>query len=143
MRCTMCRGDRGASQAYFPNLEGQNASVICMQLPDFHSGARQNEIISAVPASLNEPDMRDLAAYYAHVLRPVAPTTDASVPAPAFVVHGSRMRNIPTCDACHGGIDHKWVARGSTASRRDISANNYKRSPAILDTTTSMGRCAT
>ncbi len=40
LRCTMCHGERGMSEANSPNLAGQYASVIYKQLLDFQSGAR-------------------------------------------------------------------------------------------------------
>ncbi|MFD1556664.1 c-type cytochrome [Paraburkholderia silviterrae] len=103
LRCTMCHGERGMSQANSPNLAGQYAIVIYKQLVDFQNGARQNAVMSPMVRTLSDQDMRDLAAYYATLPRP-AP---AGAAAPYIVVHGAPLRNIPACGACHGGIDSK------------------------------------
>lgn len=109
MRCTMCHGVRGMSDANSPNLAGQYSSVIYKQLLDFQAGARRNAVMSPMVANLSDQDMRDLSAYYADLPRPVALRSSAppSVPAPDIVVHGAPMRNIASCASCHGGIDHK------------------------------------
>jgi cytochrome c553 len=109
LRCTMCHGARGVSDANTPNLAGQYSSVVYKQLLDFQSGARRNAVMSPMVTNLSDQDMRDLSAYYAALPRPVALRTGAppSVPAPAIVAHGAPMRNIASCASCHGGIDHK------------------------------------
>jgi cytochrome c553 len=109
MRCTMCHGAMGVSDANSPNLAGQFASVIYKQLLDFQSGARRNAVMSPMAANLTDQEMRDLAAYYGYLPKPAASRTDAiaSMSAPDIVAHGSPMRNIASCASCHGGIDHK------------------------------------
>jgi cytochrome c553 len=107
LRCTMCHGVRGMSDANTPNLAGQYSSVIYKQLLDFQSGARRNAVMSPMVVNLSDQDMRDLSAYYADLPRFVASSNGASPSAPAIVAHGAPMRNIASCAACHGGIDHK------------------------------------
>lgn len=107
LRCTMCHGSRGISGANTPNLAGQYPAVIYKQLLDFAAGARTNAVMSAMVASLSDQDMRDLAAYYASLPKPTIPGLPAPIPMPDIVAHGSPMRNIASCAACHGGIDHK------------------------------------
>jgi cytochrome c553 len=109
MRCTMCHGAMGVSDANTPNLAGQFSSVIYKQLLDFQSGARSNAVMSPMVANLSDQEMRDLGAYYANLPKPVASRAEAraSIPAPSIVTHGSPMRNIASCASCHGGIDHK------------------------------------
>jgi cytochrome c553 len=106
LRCTMCHGERGVSNANSPNLAGQNALVVYKQLQDFQSGARQNAVMSPMAANLSDEDMRDLAAYYASL--PSRRAHEMSVAnAPPIVVHGAPLRNIAACAVCHGGIDTK------------------------------------
>jgi cytochrome c553 len=109
MRCTMCHGVRGMSDANSPNLAGQYSSVIYKQLLDFQSGARGNAVMSPMVSNLSDQDMRDLSAYYAYLPRPVALRPDAApaVSVPDIVSGGAPMRNIASCASCHGGIDHK------------------------------------
>lgn len=107
LRCTMCHGARGLSQADSPNLAGQYATVVYKQLRDYQSGARSNAVMTPIAAGLSEADMRDLAAYYAYLPR-LPPNHPASAgPAPAIVTTGAPMRNIAPCGACHGGPDNK------------------------------------
>jgi cytochrome c553 len=107
LRCTMCHGVRGMSDANTPNLAGQYSSVIYKQLLDFQSGARRNAVMSPMAVNLSDQDMRDLSAYYADLPRPVALRTGVSPSAPAIVADGAPMRNISSCASCHGAIDHK------------------------------------
>ena len=106
LRCTMCHGPQGLSQANSPNLAGQYASVIYKQLRDFQSGARTNAVMGPMVAALSDADMRDLAAYYAYLPR-LAGYRSASQPVPDIVAVGSPMRNIAPCASCHGAADHK------------------------------------
>jgi len=102
LRCTMCHGPQGISYANSPNLAGQYAGAIYKELEDFRSGARTSAVMSPMVADLSDNDMRDVAAYYASLPppRPVQGT------APAIVVFGAPLRNIPACATCHGDIDH-------------------------------------
>jgi cytochrome c553 len=113
LRCTMCHGERGMSEANSPNLAGQYASVIYKQLIDFQTGARTNAVMSPMAVNLSDQDMRDLAAYYASLPRPPAQRKVSASLAPPIVAHGAPMRNIAPCAACHGGIDNKagspWI----------------------------------
>ena len=67
LRCTMCHGARGLSEADSPNLAGQYPAVIYKQLQDFKSGARPSAVMAPLVADLSDEDMRDLAAYYAYL----------------------------------------------------------------------------
>ncbi len=104
LRCTMCHGPRGLSQAEAPNLAGQYAVAIYKELMDFKTGARPSAVMEPLAADLSDADMRDLAAYYAYLPRPSGP--DLSVP-PAIVASGAPMRGIAPCGACHGTVGTK------------------------------------
>jgi len=105
LRCAMCHGARGLSNANTPNLAGQYAIVIYKQLADFQSGARASAVMAPLVHDLSDQDMRDLAAYYAYLPRLHA--VRGSGPAPRIVVSGAPMRNIPPCGACHGELAEK------------------------------------
>jgi len=107
LRCTMCHGARGLSEAGSPNLAGQHAAVIYKQLQDYTSGARTSAIMMPLVAGLTDLDMRDLAAYYAYLPRPPDSHPARGVPAPQIVASGAPLRGIAPCGACHGGLDHK------------------------------------
>ncbi len=64
LRCAMCHGARGMSEANAPNLAGQYPGAIYKELADFKSGARNSAIMMPLVADLSDRDMRDLAAYF-------------------------------------------------------------------------------
>lgn len=106
LRCTICHGARGLSQADSPNLAGQYLAVIYKQLLDYKSGARVSAVMTPLVADLADPDMRELAAYYAYLPRlPYHP--NGTQPAPVIVASGAPMRNVAPCGSCHGGLDNK------------------------------------
>jgi cytochrome c553 len=111
LRCTMCHGARGMSEANTPNLAGQNAESMYKQLRDFQSGRRSSEIMAPHARNLSDQEMRELAAYYAYLPRVTPPPslTD-QLKAPAIVQIGAPMRNIAPCASCHGGSDRKTAS---------------------------------
>lgn len=107
LRCAMCHGARGLSEANSPNLAGQYAAVVYKELRDFQSGARKSAVMAPLVAGLSDQDMRDLAAYYAYLPR-VRGAQNASAAAPPKIVEsGAPMRNIAPCGACHGELANK------------------------------------
>jgi cytochrome c553 len=106
LRCTMCHGARGMSQADSPNLAGQSPLTIYKQLNDFKTGARTSAVMAPLVADLSDADMRDLAAYYAYLPRLADHPSNTEV-RPRIVANGAPMRGIAPCGACHGGVDSK------------------------------------
>ncbi len=104
LRCTMCHGARGLSQANTPNLAGEYPITIYKQLVDFKTGARASAVMAPLVADLSDADMRDLAAYYAYL--PRISDHPADVP-PRIVTNGAPMRGIAPCGACHGEFGRK------------------------------------
>jgi cytochrome c553 len=107
LRCSMCHGARGLSEANSPNLAGQYDGVVYKQLRDFKSGARVSAIMGPLVADLTTQDMRELAAYYAYLPRPPWPGNRAI---PRIAENGAPLRGIAPCGACHGEIGHKLGA---------------------------------
>lgn len=65
-QCATCHGMNGiATLPEAPNLAGQNAIYLEKALHDFKSGARKNEMMSLMVASLSDTDIENLAAFYA------------------------------------------------------------------------------
>jgi cytochrome c553 len=133
LRCTMCHGARGLSQADTPNLAGQYAGAIYKELADFKSGARTSAIMMPLVADLSDRDMRDLAAYYAYLPR-VYDERASDGGAPQIVAEGAPMRNIAPCGACHGELGSKigapWLEGQPVAYLRaqlDALANGTRR----------------
>jgi cytochrome c553 len=111
LRCTMCHGARGMSEANTPNLAGENAEAVYKQLRDLQSGHRQSAIMAPHAKNLSDQDMRDLAAYYAYLPRVTPPPTLLEqLQAPRLVQVGAPMRNIAPCASCHGGSDRKTAS---------------------------------
>jgi cytochrome c553 len=106
LRCTMCHGARGLSQADTPNLAGEYPVTIYKQLVDFKTGARASAVMAPLVANLSDADMRDLAAYYAYLPRLSDQPPNTDVP-PRIVASGAPMRGIAPCGACHGELDTK------------------------------------
>jgi cytochrome c553 len=104
LRCTMCHGARGLSDANSPNLAGQYPITIYKQLVDFKTGARASAIMAPLVTNLSDVDMRDLAAYYAYLPRPLDSNQGA---APHIVASGAPLRGIAPCGACHGEVGDK------------------------------------
>lgn len=107
MQCAMCHGARGLSEANAPNLAGQYPEVIYKQLRDYKGGQRSDALMQALATGLRDRDIRDLAAYYAYLPKPVAPSRADGTGVPALVRVGDPMRNIAPCASCHGGYDQK------------------------------------
>ncbi len=64
-RCSACHGPAGiAVTPDAPNLAGQNETYLAAQLTAFHTGQRQNEIMSMMAKPLTDSQIADLAAYY-------------------------------------------------------------------------------
>ena len=110
LRCTMCHGARGLSEADSPNLAGQYETAVYKQLQDYKTGARTSAVMSPRVTDLTDQDMRDLAAYFAYLPRLPGYHPTGDVAAPRIVLSGAPLRNIPPCGACHGTIDYKTGA---------------------------------
>jgi len=110
LRCTMCHGARGLSEADSPNLAGQYETAVYKQLQDYKTGARTSAVMSPRVTDLSDQDMRDLAAYFAYLPRLPGYHPTGDVAPPVIVLSGAPLRNIPPCGACHGTIDYKTGA---------------------------------
>ncbi len=106
-RCAICHGPQGVSDANSPSLAGQFAAVTYKELNDFKTGARVSVVMTPFAVAMSDQDMKDVAAYYAYLPRVPSNNLDAGRPAPAIVVTGAPMRNIPPCGTCHGDVDNK------------------------------------
>ena len=113
--CAACHGAHGNSlMPNYPNLAGQNASYLIKQLEDFHTGARTNQIMQAmvatIPANQFVQDVRDIAYYFSQ--QPFNPKANANATAPKTTlkvlklgeeIYRSGLPNagVPACMACH------------------------------------------
>jgi cytochrome c553 len=116
--CSTCHGADGIAVApNFPNLAGQSATYLYLQLRTFKAGQRVDPVMAAMAAPLDDATMRNLAAYFAS-LPPRAETSAAAAPAATLFSEGDPSRGIPPCQGCHGIAARGLPAgSGSDASR--------------------------
>lgn len=68
LMCQACHGIDGLSKVPdAPNIAGQIEPYVAAQLQAFKSGARKNDAMSLVAATLSDKDIDDLAAYFAAI----------------------------------------------------------------------------
>jgi cytochrome c553 len=108
--CFACHGSAGVSVApTFPRLAGQRADYLYHRLVSFKRAAPKDPYYSVSPmtpivANLSDPDMRDLAMYFASQTPPAtaaAPTPPLGKGETLFLT-GDPARGTPPCQGCHG-----------------------------------------
>ena len=108
--CTACHGADGVPQLKTtPVIWGQNAGYLFLQLRDFQSGARKNELMSPVATTLARADLLPLATYFSKLKWPNL----QQPPAPQDVATKALATNASVgCTGCH--LEH-FQGDGSTA----------------------------
>jgi cytochrome c553 len=97
--CAGCHGDNGVPQQNtMPVIWGQQQGYLYLQLRDYKSGARKNDIMGPIAQSLERDDMMALALYFSQ-----KPWPDLQQPhAPADVAaRALRAMNAVVCTSCH------------------------------------------
>ena len=101
--CAACHGPQGLAIApNFPNLAGQSATYLYVQLNTLKNGQRSDPIMSGQAAALSDADMRNLAAYYASLPAKPAGHTDATSRGGRLFLDGDPVQGVPPCQGCHG-----------------------------------------
>lgn len=101
--CSACHGPKGVAIApNFPNLAGQSATYLYIQLKEFKDGHRSDPIMSGQAATLSDEDMRNIASYYASLAPKAAGAADSSSTGGRLFLSGNTTRGIPACQGCHG-----------------------------------------
>jgi cytochrome c553 len=113
--CAACHGlDGNSTDPQYPRLAGQHERYIWRQLRLFHSGERQNPMMTPMASPLSEQDMRDIGAFFStqHSAAGVADDTvikDGANAGKKFyqvgeaLFRGGRTSDkVPGCIACHG-----------------------------------------
>ena len=108
--CATCHGADGIPQLKTtPVIWGQNAGYLFLQLRDFQSGARKNDLMSPIAATLAKEDLLPLAEYFSKLKWPNL----QQPPAPQDVANKAVAANSSVgCTGCH--LDH-FQGDGSTA----------------------------
>lgn len=103
--CSACHGQQGISaNPDWPNLAGQHTGYLIKQLKDYKQGTtRHDPTMTAIVASLNEEEIRDLATFYSQQPSAIGTTPEN------YLTHGERLyrvgdfsKHIAACIACHG-----------------------------------------
>ena len=94
--CVACHGQNGVSaNPQWPNLAGQHAQYLAIQITAFRDGTRDNPAMAPFVTGLTDADIAALANYYASQPRVTAANGD-----PALVSSGENLSAY--CKACHG-----------------------------------------
>jgi cytochrome c553 len=103
--CAACHGAQGVAIApNFPNLAGQSATYLYVQLKEFRQGERNDPVMTGQAAALSDDDMRDLASYYASLPPKPAGRADATSRGAQLFLAGDPTQGIPPCQGCHGPV---------------------------------------
>ena len=97
--CAGCHGENGVpQQKTMPVIWGQQQGYLYLQLRDFKSGARKNDIMGPIAQTLERDDMMALAQYFSQ-----KPWPNLQQPrAPAGVAaHALQAMNAVVCSSCH------------------------------------------
>jgi cytochrome c553 len=108
--CATCHGEQGIPiNKQTPVIWGQDEGYFYLQLRDFKSGARKNELMAPIAATLEKEDMLALAAYFKKLKWPNL----AQPPAPADVTKKAETASASIgCKGCH--LEH-YQGDGTTA----------------------------
>jgi len=94
--CVACHGPKGVSASpEWPNLAGQHAGYLEIQIRAFRDGQRENPAMAPFVNNLSDQDVSELANYYASLPRGTSANGDASL-----VASGENLSAY--CKACHG-----------------------------------------
>jgi cytochrome c553 len=97
--CSACHGESGVpQQKTAPVIWGQQLGYLYLELRDYKSGARKNDQMSAVVASLERDDMMALAQYFSQKPWPNLAQPPASQ---AVVAQALSATSSVVCTSCH------------------------------------------
>ena len=108
--CATCHGEQGVPiNKETPVIWGQNEGYLYLQLRDFKSGSRKNELMNPIAAQLEREDLLALAAYFTKLKWPnlQQPSAPDDVAAKAEAASASIG-----CKGCH--LEH-FQGDGTTA----------------------------
>ena len=123
--CAACHGvDGNSDSALWPNLAGQHAEYLALQLRAFRDGERYNPAMTPYVSDLTDDDIESLADFYASQAPVVAANGDSDL-----VHRGQQLAG--SCSACHGyagvPVANRWpVLAGQHAAYLQQQLNRYK-----------------
>ena len=102
--CAACHGADGNSPTPAnPNLAGQHADYITLQLMHFKVGIRANPVMQGMAASLSDADMKALGIYFSQQSPKGLEAKDPQLVKAAQKIYrgGDSTNGLPACSACH------------------------------------------
>ncbi len=102
--CASCHGaDGNSGSPENPKLAGQHPEYLYKQLMEFKSGKRKNAIMQGFASTLNEEDMRNIAAWASQQKAKPGFAKDKALVAAGERIYkgGIADRQIAACAGCH------------------------------------------
>ncbi len=94
--CDACHGEDGqAVDPQWPNLAGQNAAYMAIQLTKYRDGVRQSDVMTPLLSQLSDSELEKLAAWYSQ--QPVAAAASGES---ELAARGQHLAGY--CVTCHG-----------------------------------------
>jgi cytochrome c553 len=133
--CAGCHGENGIPQEKTtPIIWGQNEGYLYIELRDFKSGARKNDIMSGIVADLSRDDMKALAKHFAGLKWP---STQQASPSKDVTKQALTVIGSIGCTSCHleqfqgdgttarlAGQQSEYLAKTMADFRDHARANN-------------------
>ena len=125
--CGACHGPQGVAIApTFPNLAGQSATYLYLQLKAFKDGQRSDPVMTGQAAALSDQDMRNLATHFADLPAKPAGKPDAASRGAQLFLSGDPAKGVPPCQGCHGA-----AGQGPTAAWRGAPDTTWHTFPRV------------
>jgi cytochrome c553 len=100
--CATCHGEKGIPQLKTtPVIWGQNEGYLYLQLRDFKSGARKNELMSPVAATLEKDNLLALAGHFTKLKWPNLQQPQAPKDVATKALTASASIGCPGCHLAH------------------------------------------
>jgi cytochrome c553 len=133
--CATCHGEKGVPvDPAYPVIWGQHQGYLYLQLRDFKLGARHNELMDAVVATLQREDLMPLAEYFS---KQPWPRLDQKAASDADSGAARRVNVAIGCTGCHlgeyqgdatvarlAGQNHDYLLKSMRDFRSGARANN-------------------
>ncbi len=133
--CSACHGDNGVpQQKEQPVIWGQQLGYLFIELRDFKTGARKNDVMSPIAQGLEFPDLMPLAQYFSQKAWPNL----AQAPATGdLLAQAQRINAAVVCTSCHqegfkgdsvqprlAGPNHDYLLKTMTDFKTGARANH-------------------
>jgi cytochrome c553 len=102
--CAACHGvDGNSASPVNPNLAGQTAEYITLQLAHFQAGIRVNAVMQGMAATLKPEEMKALGIYFSQQKPKGLAAKDAALATAGQKLYrgGDSASGMPACAACH------------------------------------------